>query len=237
VAAPLAAGTARIAVLNVALFGPPGSGKGTQAELLCQRFGFLHLSTGELLRAERREATDLGKQVDAMMRRGQLVPDEIVGEIVRKEVQRASGQGCGVLFDGYPRTLAQFERLEEMLRVLETRIHCHISLDISDEKVIGRLTSRRTCTDCGKVYNLIWHKPRKQDTCDSCSGELYQRSDDRPEAITRRLREYHDQTQPILDELSARGTLRHVSAERSVGEIQEELVDLLEDCDEMIRQD
>jgi adenylate kinase len=222
--------------LNVALFGPPGCGKGTQAELLCQRFGFLHLSTGELLRAERREASELGKRVDAIMRRGELVPDEIVGEIVRKEVQRAFAEGCGVLFDGYPRTLAQFQRLEDLLHVLETRVHCYISLDISDEKVIGRLTSRRTCSDCGKVYNLIWYKPRKKDTCDSCSGELYQRSDDQPEAITRRLKEYHEQTLPILEELSARGTLRHVSAERSVGEIQEDLVDLLEDCDEKIRQ-
>jgi hypothetical protein len=97
--------------LNVALFGPPGCGKGTQAELLCQRFGFLHLSTGELLRAERREATELGKRVDAIMRRGELVPDEIVGEIVRRRSSGPSAEGCGVLFDGYPRTLAQFQRL------------------------------------------------------------------------------------------------------------------------------
>jgi len=215
-------------MLNVALFGPPGCGKGTQAELLCQHFGLLHLSTGELLRAERREATELGRRVDAIMKEGDLVPDDIVGEIVRKEVQRAFAEGCGVLFDGYPRNLAQLGALESLLRQMETQMHCYVSLEISDEKVIGRLTNRRTCSDCGKVYNLIWHKPRRKDTCDSCSGELYQRSDDRPEAIARRLEEYHSQTWPIMDELNTRGVLNTISAERSIAEIQEDLVDLLE---------
>lgn len=215
-------------MLNVALFGPPGCGKGTQAELLCQHFGLLHLSTGELLRAERRESSELGRRVDAIMKEGELVPDEIVGEIVRKEVQRAFSEGCGVLFDGYPRNVSQLEALESLLRQMETQIHCFISFEISDEKVIGRLTNRRTCTDCGKVYNLIWHKPRRKDTCDNCSGELYQRSDDRPEAIARRLEEYHSQTWPIMDELNTRGVLHSVSAERSIAEIQEDLIDLLE---------
>lgn len=223
--------------MNVALFGPPGCGKGTQAELLCQHFGFLHLSTGELLRAERRESTEIGRRVDALIRQGELVPDEIVGKIVQKEVHRAFSEGCGVLFDGYPRNLAQLHFLEALLRQLESRIDCFISLVISDEKVIGRLTSRRTCTDCGKVYNLIWHKPRRKDTCDNCSGELYQRSDDRPEAISRRLEEYHRQTWPIMDELKGRGVLRQVSAERSIAEIQEELIDLLEERRAMIGQD
>lgn len=223
--------------MNVALFGPPGCGKGTQAELLCQRFGFLHLSTGELLRAERREASELGKRVDAIMRQGNLVPDDIVGEIVQKEVQRAFAENCGVLFDGYPRNLRQLERLESLLHLLESQIHCYVSLDISDEKVIGRLTSRRTCSDCGKVFNLIWHKPRRKDTCDSCSGELYQRSDDRPEAITRRLEEYHSQTQPIIGELDARGVLNHVSAERSVADIQADLIDILDQRNAPISQD
>lgn len=215
-------------MLNVALFGPPGCGKGTQAELLCQHFGLLHLSTGELLRAERREASELGRRVDAIMKEGDLVPDDIVGEIVRKEVHRAFSEDCGVLFDGYPRNVSQLEALESLLRQMETQIHCFISLEISDEKVIGRLTNRRTCTDCGKVFNLIWHKPRRKDTCDNCSGKLYQRSDDRPEAIARRLEEYHSQTWPIMDELNTRGVLNTVSAERSIADIQEELIDLLE---------
>jgi adenylate kinase len=215
--------------LNVALFGPPGCGKGTQAELLCQHFGFLHLSTGELLRAERRESSELGRRVDAIMKEGELVPDEIVGQIVRKEVTRAFSEDCGVLFDGYPRNLSQLKALEELLEELQSEIHCYVSLEISDEKVIGRLTSRRTCSDCGKVYNLIWQKPRQPDTCDNCSGELYQRSDDRPEAITRRLEEYHSQTWPILAELKTRGVLRHVPAGRSIAEIQEDLIDILEE--------
>lgn len=215
-------------MLNVALFGPPGCGKGTQAELLCQHFRLLHLSTGELLRAERREASELGRRVDAIMKEGELVPDDIVGELVRKEVRRALNENLGVLFDGYPRNLSQLEALESLLGELETEIHCYVSLEISDEKVIGRLTSRRTCSDCGKVYNLIWHKPRRDDTCDNCSGELYQRSDDRPEAIARRLEEYHGQTSPIMDELNTRSVLHHVSAERSIAEIQDDLVDILE---------
>ncbi len=215
--------------MNVALFGPPGCGKGTQAELLCQHFGFLHLSTGELLRAERRESTDLGRRVDAIMKDGDLVPDDIVIQIVQKEVTRAFSEGCGVLFDGYPRNLHQLEALEDLLEEIQSEIHCYVSLEISDEKVIGRLTSRRTCSDCGKVYNLIWQKPRQADTCDNCAGELYQRSDDRPEAITRRLEEYHSQTRPIMDELITRGVLQHVSAGRSIAEIQEDLVEILEE--------
>lgn len=209
--------------MNIALFGPPGSGKGTQANLLCERFDMLHLSTGDLLRAERDTGSALGDRVGKIMNKGDLVPDEIVSELLQKEVQKAFGSGSGVLFDGFPRNLHQLFRLEALLTVLDSKIHGFISLAIGDDAVIERLTSRRTCSKCNRVYNLATHPPRQDGICDECGGELKLRTDDTPEAISRRLREYREQTMPLMDHLSERGRMFEVSANRPIAEVQSDI--------------
>lgn len=213
--------------MNIALFGPPGSGKGTQAELLCDRFKLVHLSTGDILRAERRKCTELGKRVGEIMKEGRLVPDEIVGELVQKRVQEAMDEGRGVLFDGYPRNLRQLQRLESLLTVLDTQIDHFVSLDIAPPKVVDRMVSRRTCRSCGRVYNLKWQPPETDGVCDACGGELYQRADDRSEAIEKRLVEYGRQTEPLMQNLTQRGLLQKVCAEEPVEEVFSQIMELI----------
>lgn len=144
--------------MNIALFGPPGSGKGTQAALLHRKFHLVHLSTGDLLRAEQSDGSELGKRVAEFMRQGSLVPDEIVGELVQKLVQESLDAGRGVLFDGYPRNRRQLQRLEDLLTVLQSRVDLFIGLEIDPLRVIARITNRRTCKNCKRVYNLVTHQ-------------------------------------------------------------------------------
>lgn len=187
----------------------------------------LHLSTGDLLRAERDGGTALGNRVGKIMNKGNMVPDEIVSELLQKEVQKAFDSGSGVLFDGFPRNLRQLHRLEALLTVLDSKIHSFISLAITDDEVIERLTSRRTCSKCNRVYNLATHPPRKDGACDDCGGELLLRSDDTPEAISRRLREYREQTMPLMDHLSERGRMLEVSGNRPIAEVQADIASLV----------
>ena len=202
--------------LNIALFGAPGSGKGTQAGLLLERFNLLHLSTGDLLRAERKADSPLGRRVSEIMSRGELVSDEIVSEVVQNQVQKAHREGRGVLFDGYPRNLAQLETLEAILNNLKTELHLSISLEIEEQKLIERLTGRRVCEDCQRVYNVVTRPPKQADICDSCGAGLIHRSDDRLEAISIRLKEYHRQTEPMLNELKRQGNLQTVSGDGAI---------------------
>lgn len=210
-----------------ALFGPPGSGKGTQAERVLENFPLGHISTGDLLRAERRAGTPLGIKAGEIMSRGQFVPDELVAELVRKEVERILGNNKGILFDGYPRNLAQLRWLDRMLAGLDRMLEFGITLDIDDERLIKRLTSRRVCEKCRRVYNLIFNPPRENSICDGCGGKLYQRTDDRQEAIENRLTDYHRQTQPVLDDLEERGKLERVKADRPIEIIHGEILSLL----------
>ena len=216
-------------LLNVALFGPPGSGKGTQAKLLCNSFKLAHLSTGDLLRAERQSGSELGRRVGEILLRGELVPDDIVGEIVRQEIQKNRTQGQGTLFDGYPRNLAQLASLNQMLEKMGTELHAVASLELPEEKLVERLTNRRVCRSCQHVFNLIFHPPKKPDVCDSCGGELYQRNDDRAEVIATRLEEYHRQTQPVMKEQKRQGRLWQLPADQSIEEVQSRLTALLDE--------
>lgn len=186
---------------HLVLLGPPGAGKGTLAKRLSQELGFLHLSTGDVLRAEVAQGTELGRQAKEYMDRGELVPDELILAMVRS---RVAGEKK-VLFDGFPRTLAQARGLEEFAPV--SRV---VFLSLAREEVIRRLSSRRVCPQCGALYNLLTQRPREDERCDHCGVKLVQRDDDRPEVIARRYDVYERESAPLVDFYRARGLLVEV---------------------------
>ncbi len=179
------------------LFGPPGSGKGTQAELLASRLGFVHYSTGEVFREQIKSRTPLGLRVESFVVSGGLVPDEIVLEVVDMFVRENARRS--IVFDGFPRTIPQAQGLDDLLRRQGLGVGKAVLIDLNDAEVIRRLSSRRQCRTCGKIYNLTFSPPKKDGICDLCGGELYQRKDDQEETIQERLRVYKEQTSPLID--------------------------------------
>lgn len=179
------------------LLGPPGSGKGTQAELLAQRLEFSHFSTGEVFRNEIKKGTPLGKKVERFVLSGGLVPDEVVLEVVAGFVKENNNQS--IVFDGFPRTVPQAEGLDKLLSHQGLELTLAVLIDLSDEEVVRRLSSRRQCAQCGKIYNLFFSPPKKDGFCDICQGELYQRDDDREETIRQRLDVYQELTAPLIE--------------------------------------
>lgn len=214
--------------LNLMLFGPAGAGKGTQASFLSGRFGLVHLSTGDLLRAERKTGSILGKTADELMNRGEMVPDELVRDLVRAEVARALRSHRGILFDGYPRNIHQLADLEAILKDLDSELGFGISFEVDEARLLDRLTSRRTCTQCRRVYNVRTKPPRSEGVCDDCGGKLMQRKDDQPEVIRKRLHDYQRLTGPLLGELDRRGVLKRLNADHAIEEVRGELLRMIE---------
>lgn len=211
------------------LFGPAGAGKGTQASQLGKRFDLTHLSTGDLLRAERRLGTALGRKADEIINRGELVGDGVVRELVKKETARILATGKGIIYDGYPRNLNQLRDLEGILTELNCDLDLGISLDINDERLLERLSARRVCKNCHRVFNLIFDPPKRKGICDTCGAQLFQRNDDYPDAIAKRLVEYRRQTEPMLDDLRQRGKLKSAYADQSITEVRENLIQMIRD--------
>jgi adenylate kinase len=179
--------------LKAIIFGAPGSGKGTYASRLQARLGVDVIATGDIFRELLKQDSELGKKIKAYVEKGHLVPDEIVVEILRQRLGKVPEEN-GFILDGYPRTLEQAKTLEDI-----TRIDVILLLDVPDWIIIERLSSRRICRNCGTVYNIRFLKPKKEGICDKCGGSLYQRSDDNPEVIEKRLQVYREQTSPILE--------------------------------------
>jgi len=209
------------------LLGPPGAGKGTQAEGLVERYGVVHVSTGDMLRAAVAQSTELGLQAKKYMDAGDLVPDELVIGIVRERLAEDDIQSGGVLLDGFPRTLPQAEALAKVLDELEMQTPLVINLEVDDEEVVRRLSTRRMCRQCGAIYNLDRDGLDVGDKCPKCGGEIYQRDDDKPEAIRERLRVYYEQTAPLIDYYKQRGMLLAVRSEGTVEEVTQRLMKAL----------
>jgi adenylate kinase len=197
------------------LLGAPGIGKGTQAEMLCARLGACHLSTGDVFRAakclnpeERSEALDSALRY---MQRGDLVPDEIVLDMVRERVRCLRCQG-GFLLDGFPRTVRQAEALNRLLAELDLSLDAVVSYELPQEQVVSRLSGRRTCPDCKATFHLVALPPRREGVCDHCGAKLYQREDDRPESIRVRLQAYENSTAPLIEFYRERGLLITIPA-------------------------
>jgi len=208
--------------LDVVLLGPPGAGKGTQAKRLAAAYELLHLSTGDLLREEVARGSELGREAEGYMKRGELVPDALVGKMLlaRLHSQQAAA-GCA--FDGYPRNLEQAGLLDGLLAELNRRVDIALYLNVPDEALLERLTGRRSCPSCGAVYHVVTHPPHVEGVCDTCGGALVQRADDREEVIRERLRVYHQQTAPLLEHYQARGALREVVGTGTQDEVFERL--------------
>jgi len=201
--------------MRIVLFGPPGSGKGTQADLIERRYGFPKISTGDLLRQAVREKTPLGIQAEAVMNRGELVSDEIVEGLVRLRLTNPDTRQ-GYLLDGFPRNQAQVQSIEDMDG---SRPEIIIVIDVDKRSLVERMQNRLTCRKCGAVYNLLLQKPRAEGRCDVCGGELCRRPDDRPEVIKERLRVYEEQTQKMRTHYQAKGVLYRVDGSGTVDEV------------------
>lgn len=208
--------------MNVVVMGPPGAGKGTQAKLLAERHGLVHLSPGDLLREAVKEGTPLGLEAKAYMDRGSLVPDGLVIELMRARI-RESGGARGLLFDGFPRTLAQADALDAMLSESGFALDMVVNVVLPEEEAIRRLTGRRVCRVCGANYHLEYRPPNAPGRCDLCGGELYQRSDDSEETARARFEVYRRQTEPLIAYYAARGLLRDVDGSGGVDEVAERL--------------
>lgn len=188
--------------MNVILLGYPGSGKGTQAKILAQKFSLFHVSTGDIFREELAKKTPLGTEVAGYISAGRLVPDKLVLEVIKT---RLSTETRGLLFDGFPRTVEQAEGLDDWFSARNINLDAVIFINVQEAEVARRLGDRRTCSGCGKIYNLGTQPPAKTDLCDVCGKKLVMREDDRPEVILRRLGVYRDQTEPLLSYYRASG--------------------------------
>lgn len=211
--------------LNLVLTGPPGSGKGTQAELLREKDGFVHYSTGDVFRDHIRRKTPVGLQVEGYVTSGRLVPDEVVLEVVSAFL--AENAGKPTLFDGFPRTILQAEGLDKVLADHASAVDMAVLVDLPDDEVVKRLTARRQCRKCSKIYNLSFKPSKVPGVCDDCGGELYQRKDDSEETIRGRLRIYHEQTEPVLGYYTEQGKLERVEGALGRDKVYQEILRLI----------
>lgn len=201
------------------LLGPPGAGKGTQARMLEEKFGFVQLSTGDLLRAAVAAGTDAGKQAKAVMEAGELVSDDIVIAILR---DRLAEPDCakGVILDGFPRTAAQAEALDELLAANGQKIDAAVSLEVDDAAMVTRISGRYTCAGCGEGYHDDFKQPKASGTCDKCgSTEFKRRADDNAETVASRLEAYHAQTAPLIEHYARQGALIGINAMGDIDDI------------------
>jgi len=211
--------------MNVVLIGPPGSGKGTQAELLRDKNGFVHYSTGEVFRDHIARKTPVGLQVEEYVTSGRLVPDDVVLQVVN--VFMAEHAGKPTLFDGFPRTIPQAEGLDKVLAEQKSAVALAVLVDLPDDEVVKRLTARRQCRKCSKIYNLTFKPSKVANVCDDCGGELYQRKDDSEAVIRDRLSTYHQQTEPVLHYYSAQGKLKRIDGALGRDRVYQEILRLI----------
>lgn len=206
---------------SILFLGPPGSGKGTQAQEISKECGFLHISTGDILREEVQNMTELGKKAKVFMDEGKLVPDELLLELVSSRIRIAQK---GYVLDGYPRNLNQAISLEKISEDLKKPIKYAIFLDVPEEELITRLTLRRMCPSCNSIYHLKYFPPKVENHCDICGTELYQREDDKKEVVLKRLEVYNNVTKPIIDFYEEKSILRHIVALGSKEDIKNQIL-------------
>ena len=197
--------------MRLILLGAPGAGKGTQADVVKSKYNIAHISTGDILRANVKQGTDLGKLAQGYMTSGKLVPDEVIINMMKTRLVEPDCKE-GFMLDGFPRTIAQAEALDKMLAELGIALDAVVSLEIDDEVVVSRLTSRRVCKQCGEIYNTIGKPSRVEGVCDKCGGEVIQRADDNESTIRNRLSVFHEQTAPLIEYYKKSGLLVCVDA-------------------------
>ncbi|NDG24617.1 MAG: adenylate kinase [Actinobacteria bacterium] len=212
--------------MRLILVGPPGAGKGTQAVALAAHYKIPHISTGDIFRANLKNGTELGKQAQSYMDRGELVPDSVTNEMVKDRLGN-SDVANGFLLDGFPRNTNQAEVLDAILLEKKMPLDAALELAIDNSEIIRRLSGRRTCRNCSATFHKDFEKPKFDDICDKCNGQLYQREDDKEEVIARRLEIYSQQTAPIISYYKKAGILKSISAIGDVSEITQKVISLL----------
>ncbi|MDO5448785.1 MAG: adenylate kinase [Clostridia bacterium] len=210
--------------MNIIFLGAPGAGKGTQAEIIAEKYNIPTISTGNIIREALKNGTEMGLKAKAYTEAGQLVPDEVVIGIIKERLAKGDCEN-GFILDGFPRTIPQAEALDAMGIV----INKVVDIEVPDEAIAERMTGRRVCPDCGASYHLINKKPAKEGICDSCGAALIQRKDDAPETVADRLKVYHDQTEPLKGYYEKTGKLEVVEGLGSVADITARVIKALED--------
>lgn len=212
--------------MKIIMLGAPGAGKGTQAEMIVEKYHLPHISTGDIFRANIKNGTELGKEAKGYMDKGLLVPDELT---VRILLDRVAKEDCknGYILDGFPRNIPQAEVLDKELAKLGDKIDHAIDMEVPDENIIARMSGRRACTSCGATYHIVNVPPKKEGVCDKCGETLILREDDKEETVKNRLNVYHEQTQPLIDFYEKKGILKTVDGTRDMMDVFREITEIL----------
>jgi adenylate kinase len=209
--------------VRLVLLGPPGAGKGTQAQSLGALWGIPQVASGDLLRAAVREGSKLGREASGYMDRGALVPDELVLRMVAERLEKSDAR-AGFILDGFPRNVKQAEALAGILKKMGIRLDKVVAVIVPDEELVKRISGRRTCKNCNAMYHVTFEPPRKAGVCDKCGGELYQRADDAEETVRERLKVYREATQPLLDHYGRLGLLAKIDGIGSAHEVEKRII-------------
>ena len=207
--------------MKLILLGAPGAGKGTQAEIICERLGIPAISTGNIIREALRNGTEMGLRAKSYMESGALVPDDVVIGIIK---ERLAADDCknGFILDGFPRTVPQAEALDQI-----ARIDCALSLEVPDEVIEGRMTGRRVCLKCGATYHIKANPPKVENTCDNCGDRLHIRKDDKPDVVQHRLATYHEQTEPLKEYYGKQGKVKSIDGTQGIHQTEQFAVEAL----------
>ena len=213
--------------MKIIMLGAPGAGKGTQAKKLASKYGIPHISTGDIFRANIKNGTELGQKAKVYMDQGLLVPDELVVDLVVDRFKQADCEN-GYVLDGFPRTIPQAKALDEALEKNNDAVEYAIDVDVPDEAIISRMAGRRACVGCGGTYHLVTFPPKKEGICDTCGAELILREDDKPETVEKRLKVYHDQTQPLIDYYQGKDILKTVDGTQDLEDVFKDIIAIVE---------
>ena len=212
--------------MKIIMLGAPGAGKGTQAKQIADKYSIPHLSTGDIFRANIKNGTELGKKAKQYMDQGALVPDELTCDLVMDRIQQDDCKN-GFVLDGFPRTIPQAEALDAALGKINEKMDYAIDVDVPDENIVNRMSGRRACLNCGATYHLISIPPKVEGICDRCGSEIVLREDDKPETVQKRLKVYHEQTQPLIDYYKNQGILKSVDGTQPMDEVFKAIVTIL----------
>lgn len=214
--------------MKIIMLGAPGAGKGTQAKKIAVKYGIPHISTGDIFRANIKNGTELGNRAKTFMDQGLLVPDELVVDLV---VDRVKQEDCsnGYVLDGFPRTIPQAEALDAALKIINEKMDYAVNVEVPDSNIVNRMSGRRACLTCGATYHIVHIPTKVEGVCDSCGGQLVLRDDDKPETVLKRLKVYHDQTQPLIEYYTTQGILIEVDGTKDMADVFEAIVKVIEE--------